>query len=187
VTLLTKSVYDSIAPGVTNAERQEIYAYMLAAETEYFRAHRNYAGVLHFDYLTGDFHGAITGDIFKNPETLEPVKVYDDYFTEIFNPLGVYVNFFTPDVRPSSSTQIPVMLVNDEYQTVTGKIEITLVDKNEKPQGRASIPFIVDALSQQSYKIPISFPALPGNYVIKTRAIQDNGKSTLCIRKTEIK
>ncbi len=187
VTLLTKSVYDSIAPGVTNAERQEIYAYMLAAETEYFRAHRNYAGVLHFDYLTGDFHGAITGDIFKNPETLEPVKVYDDYFTEIFKPLGVYVNFFAPDVSPSSSMQIPIMLVNDEYQTVTGKIEITLVDKNENMLGKSSIPFSVDALSQQSYKIPLSFPAVQGNYVIKTRAIQDNGKSTLCIRKIEIK
>ena len=187
VTLLTKSVYDSITPGVTNAERQEIYAYMLAAETEYFRAHRNYAGVLHFDYLTGDFHGAITGDIFKNPETLEPVKVYDDYFTEIFKPLGVYVNFFAPDVRPSSSNQIPVMLVNDEYLPITGKIEMTLVDTNENTLEKASIPFSVDALSQQSYKIPLSFPAARGNYVIKTRAVQDNGKSTLCIRKTEIK
>jgi len=108
-------------PGVTNQERQAIYAYLLAAETEYFRAHRNYAGVLHFDYLTGDFNGAITGDIFRDPESLEPWKVYDGYFTEIFKPLGVYVNFFAPDVQPSSTMKIPVMLVNDEYQTLRGR------------------------------------------------------------------
>lgn len=53
-------------------ERQELYAYMLAAETEYFRAHRNYAGILHFDYLTGDFEGAITGDILKIMKHLNP-------------------------------------------------------------------------------------------------------------------
>ena len=96
-------VYDSIAKGYSNEQRQELYAYIIAAETEYFRAHRNYAGVLHFDYLTGDFKGAITGDIFKNPETLEPVKVYDDYFSEIFKPLGVYVNYFPVEVKTGTN------------------------------------------------------------------------------------
>jgi len=128
VTLLTKNNYDTIAPGISNSERQDLYAYLLAAETEYFRAHRNYAGVLHFDYLTGDFQGAITGDIFKNPETLEPVKVYDDYFSEIFKPLGVYVNYFPKEVKVNTEADIPVMLVNDEYSKLSGTIEMKLLD-----------------------------------------------------------
>jgi len=187
VTLLTKGVYDSIAPGVTNQERQAIYAYLLAAETEYFRAHRNYAGVLHFDYLTGDFKGAITGDIFRDPESLEPWKVYDDYFTEIFKPLGIYVNFFEPGVSPSSSEQISVMLINDEYKSVRGKIEMALVDDLGRAAASASVPFSVDPLSQQTYNLPLSFPAQRGEYTLKTLAVQDNGKSTLCIRKTQVR
>jgi hypothetical protein len=44
-TLLTSRVYDSIAKGYGNEQRLELYTYIVAAETEYFRAHRNYTEV----------------------------------------------------------------------------------------------------------------------------------------------
>lgn len=185
-TLLTQLVYDSIAPGISNTERQELYAYMLAAETEYFRAHRNYAGVLHFDYLTGDFKGAITGDIFKNPETLEPVKVYDDYFSEIFKPLGVFVNYFPGNAKPGAEAVIPVMLVNDEYEKTIGTIEIKLLGENKKEVAMISEPFSVAALGQQSYKLKMKLPAISGNYWLNATAVQTNGEKTLCRRKINI-
>ena len=186
VTLLTKGIYDSIAPDCSNSERQEIYAYLLAAETEYFRAHRNYAGVLHFDYLTGDFNGAITGDIFRNPETLEPLPAYDKYFSEIFKPLGVYVNFFQPEVNPASRISVPVMLINDEYKTLRGTIEMNVVDSNGKSVFISTVHFTIDPLSQQTYILNIAFPEIEGEYILKAKAIQDNGKSTTCVRKTRI-
>ncbi len=185
-TLLTQMVYDSIAPGISNSERQELYAYLLAAETEYFRAHRNYAGVLHFDYLTGDFQGAITGDIFKNPETLEPVKVYDDYFSEIFKPLGVYVNYFPKDVKTGTETTIPVMLVNDEYTRLTGTIEMKMFDSNNREVASANAPFGVAAIGQQSYKLNLKLPAATGNYWLHTTAVQTDGEKTLCRRKVKV-
>ncbi len=186
VTLLTKGIYDSIAPNCSNSERQEIYAYLLAAETEYFRAHRNYAGVLHFDYLTGDFNGAITGDIFRNPETLEPLPAYDKYFSEIFKPLGVYVNFFQPEVNHASRISVPVMLINDEYKTLKGTIEMNLLDSNGKSVFISTVPFTIDPLSQQTYILNIAFPEIEGEYILKTKAIQENGESTTCVRKTRI-
>jgi beta-galactosidase len=75
-TLLTKRVYDSIAPGASNKERIELAAYLLGMETEYFRAHRNYAGVLHFTFLTGNFENAITGDLFEDINELRIHQLY---------------------------------------------------------------------------------------------------------------
>jgi hypothetical protein len=185
-TLLTSPVYDSIAKGYSNQQRQELYAYLLAAETEYFRAHRNYAGVLHFDYLTGDFHGAITGDIFRNPETLEPVKVYDDYFTEIFKPLGVYVNYFPAGVLPGAETEIPVMLVNDEYRRISGNIELKIIDESGEEVANSYGPFSIAELSQYTGKIKIRMPLKEGSYRLHTYAVQSDGSRTLCRRKISI-
>jgi beta-galactosidase len=185
-TLLTAPIYDSIAKGITNQQRQELYGYLLAAETEYFRAHRNYAGVLHFDYLTGDFNGAITGDIFKNPETLDPVPVYDDYFSEMFKPLGVYVNFFPVEIKRESSSSIAVMLINDEYQPASGNIEMKLIDNDGKELVSRMIPFSVGSLSQQTCTLEFQFPNIRGNYWLRTQAIQKDGKKTLCRRKIKI-
>jgi hypothetical protein len=66
-TILTQDVYNRIAPKAGYEERIETYAYLLALETEYFRAHRNYAGVMHFTLLAGDFYKSITGDLFADP------------------------------------------------------------------------------------------------------------------------
>jgi beta-galactosidase len=92
-TLLTKRVYDSIAEGYSNEERIELAAYLLGMETEYFRAHRNYAGVLHFTFLTGNFKNVITGDLFSDIGSLAIHEPYLEYLTEAFKPLGVYLNF----------------------------------------------------------------------------------------------
>ncbi len=185
-TLLTSPVYDSIAKGFTNEQRQELYAYMIAAETEYFRAHRNYAGVLHFDYLTGDFKGAITGDIFKNPETLEPVKVYDEYFSEIFKPLGVYVNYFPLNVKPGSEAEIPVMIINDENHRISGNIEMQLMNSSNNEVSKSFIPFSVSDLSQNTYILKIIMPESEGFYWLNTYAVQPDGSKTLCKRKITI-
>lgn len=185
-TLLTSPVYDSIARGYNNSQRQELYAYLLAAETEYFRAHRNYAGVLHFDYLTGDFEGAITGDIFKNPETLEPVRIYDEYFTEIFKPLGVYVNFFPVSLKPDEEADIPVMIINDEYRRISGNLELKLVDASGVVLSDYARPFSLPDLSQNTYLVRIKMPKMEGSYWLNTYAVREDGSKTICRRKISV-
>jgi hypothetical protein len=91
-----------LCPG-TNRQRRAFAAYMTAAETEYFRAHRNYAGVLHFVYLTGDYPGSATGDILQdvNIPTVDPY--FSKYLTQAFKPLGVYLNFWQTSL-PADTT-----------------------------------------------------------------------------------
>ena len=71
-TKLTKPVYDSLlGPDATGAERLALDGYLLGGLTEFWRAYRNYAGVLHFVYLTCSFPGAFTSDHFQDLKTLQ--------------------------------------------------------------------------------------------------------------------
>jgi len=58
-----------------------------------------------------------------------------------------------------------------------------LINIEEKVIAESSCPFKIDALGQQTYKLQFQFPALKGDYLLKTFAIQENGEKTLCRRK----
>ena len=80
-------------------QRLELNAYLLAGKTEFWRAHRNYAGILHFVYLTCSYPGVFTADHFEDVKTLKLDPRFADYMGEAFKPLGVYLNFFQPTAR----------------------------------------------------------------------------------------
>jgi hypothetical protein len=113
--ILPKRVYDYMAPETTNNDRIKLATYLLGIETEYFRAHRNYAGVLHFTFLTENFENAITGDLFKDIDSLTIHPAYESYFSKIFKSLGVLINYSKQACPVSEELNIRVMMVNDEY------------------------------------------------------------------------
>ena len=73
----------------TPEKRFRYNAYWLAGLTEFWRAHRDFAGVLHFVYLTASFPGAYTSDNFRDVAKLELEPHFADYVSEAFKPLGV--------------------------------------------------------------------------------------------------
>ncbi len=186
-TLLTKRVYDSIAPGYSNQERIELAAYLLGIETEYFRAHRNYAGVLHFTFLTGNFENVITGDLFSNIETLEIHEPYKKYLIESFKPLGIYINFTQKTMDEGASSKIAVMMVNDLKKDLSGQLSLKLLDYNGESVSSQSKNFNIISLGQHTYEFNLSFPMKKGKYFLIAEAISsDNMKPTKSIRKVEI-
>src|SRR5512147_2914951 len=98
---------------VTARERLDLYAYLLAGKTEFWRAHRHYAGIIHFVYLTCSYPGVYTADHFADVTKLKLDPAFADYLAEAFKPLGVYLNFFQPTLAPGTSRTFKVMLVND--------------------------------------------------------------------------
>ncbi|MFN8206096.1 MAG: glycoside hydrolase family 2 TIM barrel-domain containing protein [Bacteroidales bacterium] len=161
-TILTKEVYTRIAPDAANEKRIETYAYLLALETEYFRAHRNYAGVLHFTLLTGDFYKSITGDLFADPVKQIIHPAYEIYLTEAFRPLGVFVNLSNDSIAAGRSLLLPVMLVNDKPQACSGKIIIELT-AGGKTEILPPLPFSIGALGATTVEYTVVFPNVKGN------------------------
>ncbi len=187
-TELTAKVYERLlGPNASASERLALDAYLLGGLTEFWRAYRKYAAVLHFVYLTGCYPGAYTCDNFQDPVTLTLDPHFADYMREAFKPLGVYIDFWRPTLTAGEQHQFIVMMVNDESEASSGKLALSIEDERGHSVARTEVPFTVAGLGQQTFFLNLDVPAAQGNFLLKAAAYK-NGVSepTLSRRKVRI-
>jgi beta-galactosidase len=176
-TRLTENVYAQLmGTNVTARERLDMYAYLLGAKTEFWRAHRQYAGIIHFVYLTCSYPGVYTADHFRDVTKLKLDPAFADYLGEAFKPLGLYINFFQPTIKAGTTREFTVMLVNDEAKPPSGQLTLTLETRSGKVLARTQQAFALAALGDQSYSISLAVPKTTGDCVLKAVA-RAEGKS----------
>jgi beta-galactosidase len=189
-TVLTQKLYDKLlGPKASAEERFATNAYLLAGETEYFRAHRHYAGILHFVYLTASFPGAYTGDPFRDVEKLTLDPYFGDYVGEAFKPLGVYLSFWQPNLKAGSSQSIKIMMVNDEQEEARGNLTLSLEKETATEIARDETRFAVAGSGVKTYMLKLKIPEIGGKCLLKATAYRDgprNGESTVSRRKVII-
>ena len=174
-TELTQNVYAQLVG--TNAaphERLDLWAYLLAGETEYWRAYRQLAGICHFVYLTGDFPDAYTSDNFSDVVQLKLDPAFADYVREAFKPLGVYINFFEPTLKAGTSHEFLIKMVNDYDQPIAGQLVLTLETRKGEVLAKADRPFAMDALGAGDFSVTLLVPNQPhDNLILKAIAIPE--------------
>jgi hypothetical protein len=186
-TVLTEKLYPKLlGPDATAEQRLEMDAYLLAGKTEYWRAHRNYAGVLHFVYLTCSYPGVFTADHFRNVAALRLSPWFEDYMGEAMKPLGVYLGFFQPTLEGGMSRTFRVMMVNDLYRAERGELRLTLETEDGRELARASEPFEIAALGSASHDVDLRVPAVSGRCLLRAAALSADGSRTLSRRKVTI-
>ncbi|HUL77221.1 MAG TPA: glycoside hydrolase family 2 TIM barrel-domain containing protein [Vicinamibacteria bacterium] len=186
-TPLTTKVYEQLlGKNATKDERLELNAYLLAGKTEYWRAHRNYAGVLHFVYLTCSYPGVFTADHFEDVKALKLNRWFEDYMGESMKPLGVYVNFFEPRLEAGRSRSFRVMMVNDLYSAEKGELRLAFETEDGREVAYAAAPFEIAPLGALSRDLDLASPASPGRYVLKATATSGTGARTVSRRKVTI-
>jgi hypothetical protein len=186
-TALTEKLYPRLlGPNSTKEQRLELNAYLLAGETEYWRAHRNYAGILHFVYLTCSYPGVFTADHFADVVALKLNPWFGDYMGEAMKPLGVYLAFFEPTLAPGKSRTFRVMMVNDLYETQAGELRLTLEDAGRREVARATRPFELAPLGTLTRDLDLVVPGEPGSYVLKATAVTAAGSRTVSRRKVTV-
>jgi beta-galactosidase len=186
-TVLTAKIYERLlGRDATRDERLELNAYLLAGKTEYWRAYRNYAGILHFVYLTCSYPGVFTADHFADVKALKLNPWFEDYMSEAMKPLGVYLNFFHPTLAAGKSRTYRVMMVNDLYGTEKGTLRLTFEAEDGREAARVDVPFEVAPLGTLTRDLDLSSPATPGRYLLKATAITDAGARTVSRRKVTI-
>jgi beta-galactosidase len=159
-TLLTGNVYAQLmGTNVTARERLDLYAYLLAAKTEFWRAHRQYAGIIHFVYLTCSYPGVYTADHFADVSKLQLDPAFADYVGEAFKPLGVYLNFFQPSLGAGTKRDVKVMLVNDQDQTAEGTLTLVLENAKGRVMEKVERNFSIGAQGDASMEVPLTVPA----------------------------
>lgn len=186
-TRLTEGVYAQLmGTNVTARERLDLYAYLLGAKTEFWRAHRQYAGIIHFVYLTCSYPGVYTADHFSDVRRLKLDPAFADYMGEAFKPLGIYLNFFQPTLRAGTTLTFTVMMVNDEAKPQSGRLTLTLeTKKGGKVLARAQQAFTIAEAGAQQYQMALQLPKAAGECVLRIVA-QPGDKSrreaTVCRR-----
>ena len=170
-TLLTETLYPRLlGTNSMPAERFAWNAYVLAAKTEYWRAYRQCAGVLHFVYLTCSYPGVFTADNFLNVKTLKLEPNFADYVGEAFKPLGVYVNFFQPTLAAGAQRSFTIKMVNDLAKPAEGELVLSLETEAGLELAHATNHFQLVALGDATLQMPLTIPTATNKCILKATA-----------------
>jgi beta-galactosidase len=184
-TLLTERVWDKVLPGADGEARLKEYAYLLAGLTEFWRAHRNFAGVLHFTWLTCSYPGVKTSDHWRDVGTLTLEPHFAEWMGEAFKPLGVYINYWQPKLKQGERRRYSVMMVNDEDKPVKGTLALTL-DRDGQARASARVEFALPAHGAHTYEVALGAPTEVGEYVLKAAAVREGTAPTVSRRRVRI-
>ncbi len=172
-TVATEKLYPKyLGPNATAEERFALNAYWLAGLTEFWRAHRHHAGVLHYGYLIYDEPFGYTCDHFVDIANLKLEPHFADFMAEASKPLGVYVNFWQPQLAAGAERRFEVILINDRHQAVRGRLVLTLESVEGKVLVRAERPFALGPVGQQRLELALTAPArTSGKCLLRATAV----------------
>ncbi len=172
-TSLTGKIYDHLLGSNSTVEqRRYTWARLLAAKTEFWRAHRECAGVLHFCSLgysrPGDKprpEGGATSDHWTNVEKLTLEPNFEKYMAEAFNPVGLMLDFWAPTAGPGEEKQLKVFLIDDLYEDWEGDVSLRIT-KEGQTISEQSRKTRVAALGREVVSFVQKFPTAKGRYTI---------------------
>jgi hypothetical protein len=187
-TTLTESVYDQLlGKNSTRDQRYEIYARILAMDTEYWRAHRKCAGVLYFTGLgysrTTQPRGQ-TCDNFVDVQNLVFEPNFEKYMKPAFSPVGLMIDMWNARYRYSSDLSVPVYLTNDTYVDFTDTLKLTLTLDNKVAQETSRI-ITAKSLEQEIATMNLNLPPVPGNYTL-TASVKNGSELITSKRNIEL-
>ena len=128
-TTLTKQLYQNLlSTNSTTAQRFHLQATYLAAETEFWRAHRKAAAVMHFTTLGYSRADGQTSDHWTKGGVakLEWEPEFHKYVRDAFAPVGMMIDFWRIQPAAGATTRVPVVLINDLYKSWTGPVTLRL-------------------------------------------------------------
>jgi hypothetical protein len=177
-TLLTQKLYPRLLGDQnTTGNRFAMQAYLLGGETEFWRAYRRYAGILHFVYLTASDPNAFTSDHFRNLQHLELEPHFAHAMEQAFNPLGVYLNFWHPTLNTDEQKDFTIAMVNDEDRPRSGTLRLAFTCADGKSTAAQEVAFSLAPLGADSYTITLKAPATPGKYTLEATASPTDDKN----------
>ncbi len=189
-TTLTKKVWEKILPSsATPEDRLEEYAYLISGLTEYWRAYRHFAAVMHFVFLSYSKPDGATSDNFQDVRGLKLEPHFEEYMANAFRPIGVYINFWHPTVQAGAVQELEVMMINDYADPASGVISILLEDEGGRQLTKMEAPFQLSGLGQQTYGFNFRFPESIGKCWLKAIANPLSGRekrATVSRRRVEL-
>ncbi len=175
-------------PHDTPEERLETCAYLLGGLVEYWRAHRNYAQVMHHVWLACDIGDrTATCDNYADPRTLEFQPAYIRYVAEAYKPMGIYLEFWKREVQAGENRIFYVMMVNDHPEEKTGEINLVMKYEDGTILDLGKRSFYMRKNGSVTVKYDINMPEKLGKTEMIATAVSSDGYMSRSIRKVEVK
>ncbi|MDR3194895.1 MAG: hypothetical protein LBT76_06365 [Tannerella sp.] len=177
-TTLTDNVYETLWQGsrLTPQERLHIYARHLAMLTEYWRAHRQAAGVLHFcglGYSRSEAPRGQTSDHFTDIRHLTWEPEFYKYVNPAFSPAGLMIDVWEKSYPAAVQLTVPVYVINDPDVPFEQEVTLTLL-RDGQAVSTFRRPAAVKPHEVEIMPFSVTLPAEPGDYQLKAEVIINN-------------
>jgi hypothetical protein len=189
-TTLTDYIYEMFWQGstLTAQQRRYIYARNLAMLTEYWRAHRRAAGILHFcglAYSRSKPPRGQTSDNFTDILNLTFEPEFYKYVKPSFAPVGLMIDFWEKSCNPASMVEIPVFVINDLPEKFEQNVTLTL-ERDGKTITSIQQKVLAEGYESKAFPFELKLSAEAGDYLLRAE-ITRNGEKVFSLRDVKIK
>lgn len=185
-TTLTRQLYDArLGPDATPEQRREFCADNTAALTEYWRARRKAAGVLHFCYLTYSRPNGQTCDNFVDLRNLVLEPRWLARMRDAYDPLGVMIDDYASWARPGERRTYRVVITNDLDRAQSGDVRLRLT-RDARAIAERVARYRVPALGQAIVTFQIDMPAATGGYELVAERTAPGMRAIRSLRTVEL-
>ncbi|MEO8960301.1 MAG: glycoside hydrolase family 2 TIM barrel-domain containing protein [Ginsengibacter sp.] len=186
-TTLTEKLYKNLlGDNSTTAQRRHLYAMYTAAETEFWRCHRNAAAVLHFTALGYSRSDGQTSDHFIDPAKLEYESEFVKYMPDAFSPVGIMLDEWGNEIETGKPHQFNVIAINDLEPGWSGEVHLQIL-KDEKIIIDKSTQITIPSYGKKEISILSQVPKLPGLHTVQAILEKKGAKPVKSIREIVFK
>ena len=186
-TTLTRELYKNLlGENSTVGQRRHLYAMYLAAETEFWRCHRQSAAVLHFTALGYSRKDGQTSDHFLNVEKLQYEDEFLKYIPDAFAPAGLMLNEWGSQIETGKTHDFSIIAINDMEREWKGRIRLQIM-KDEKVITSQSSNLIIPGYGQKTLVISCVAPQKSGLYTVVALLEMEGEKPVKSIREIMFK
>ena len=181
-TTLSRKVFENLlGPESTATQRWHLAARYHAALTEFWRAHRACAGVLHFCGLGYSRTNGQTCDNFIDIEKLKYEPEFQRNLADAFAPVGLMIDEWRSQLPAGKALDVPVIVINDLYQDWKGKVQFRVLRGGKRVMEEFH-PCEVAALGQTRLSFTCAVPTQPGDYQLEATLLGGGTKPVRSLR-----
>ncbi|HWJ25501.1 MAG TPA: glycoside hydrolase family 2 TIM barrel-domain containing protein, partial [Flavisolibacter sp.] len=177
-TTLTKELYKNLlGENSTVEQRRHLYALYTAAETEFWRCHREAAGVLHFTALGYSRSNGQTSDHFKDVAGLKYEDEFLKYVPDAFAPVGLMLDEWGKEIEGGKAHNFNIITINDLEKPWQGTIHLQIV-KGGEIMAEKSLELIIPSYGQKRVTITCNTLKEEGSYTV-IASLEKGGEHTV--------
>jgi beta-galactosidase len=188
-TTLTRDLYKNVlGENATPAQRFHMQATWLAADTEFWRAHRKAAAVMHFTTLGYARPDGQTSDHWTKGGVakLQWEPEFYRYVRDAFAPVGLMVNCFNDNLMSGRRAQVSVIAINDLYDAWHGPVTLR-VKCDDRVLVETKQDTRIEAIDTTNIVFDITWPNQIGPCVLEAELRGADGQSVRSVREVMLK